>query len=399
MVINVPVSRLFGLGLAPVEDGGFAGLVFLVCRTADEPRVQLDFLRSWSSFHDLSGRYLAVVTPTPDAALIVQGPSREGVGQVVQNLRLHGDERRLQSPSGNRVRMTENPEDGSMARSAPVMPRDEGEHGSAVTRVATELQEFFGISESLLPCAVVVEPRERRVFAVGLTERITLYGLLKELKIAMEPGIARVNQARSEVARAREDLAGRRRRRWQATEPYGPADRGRIARRLREAAEGMDDDAVRLSHWLSDRLLLARPLTTDEQQQADALFALLHGRFGVLPLRERRGLLRAVRRAVDKLNSLDDVPGTPPEPCTDADLRVVDSQIRLSRERLRTREAGLRRALRNIALSPLVLSVTRGLGLEQETTRGLLTWRQCTWPVTVLAAPERRRPTISYEWA
>lgn len=37
MVINVPVSRLFGLGLAPVEDGGFAGLVFLVCRTADEP--------------------------------------------------------------------------------------------------------------------------------------------------------------------------------------------------------------------------------------------------------------------------------------------------------------------------------------------------------------------------
>ncbi|CAM5291609.1 putative protein OS=Streptomyces gougerotii OX=53448 GN=GCM10010227_54540 PE=4 SV=1 [Streptomyces diastaticus subsp. diastaticus] len=295
--------------------------------------------------------------------------------------------------------MTENPEDGSMARSAPVMPRDEGEHGSAVTRVATELQEFFGISESLLPCAVVVEPRERRVFAVGLTERTTLYGLLKELKIAMEPGIARVNQARSEVARAREDLAGRRRRRWQATEPYGPADRGRIARRLREAAEGMDDDAVRLSHWLSDRLLLARPLTTDEQRQADALFALLHGRFGVLPLRERRGLLRAVRRAVDKLNSLDDVPGTPPEPCTDADLRVVDGQIRLSRERLRTREAGLRRALRNIALSPLVLSVTRGLGLEQETTRGLLTWRQCTWPVTVLAAPERRRPTISYEWA
>ncbi|MEV6190596.1 hypothetical protein ACIP28_31280 [Streptomyces albidoflavus] len=295
--------------------------------------------------------------------------------------------------------MTEHPEGTSVSRSAPVMPRGEREHESAVTRVATQLQEFFGISESLLPCAVIVEPRERRVFVVGLTDRITLYGLLKEVKIAMEPGIARINRARAEVARERKDLASRQRRRRQATEAYGPIDRGRIARRLREAAEGVDDDAVRLCHWLSDRLLLARPLTVDEQQNAGNLFTLLHGRFGVLPLRERRGLLRALRRAVDKLNSLDDVPDTPPEPCTEADLAVVDCQLRLSRERLRTLETGLRGALQEIALSPLILSVTRGLGLGQETTCGLLAWRQCAWPVTVLAAPERHRPAISYERA
>jgi hypothetical protein len=395
LVIDVPTDALFQLALAPVEDGGFAGLVFLVCRAADDPQLYVDFFQGWSSIHDLTGRYLAVITPMPDAGIVVAGPFAGGVGYAVRDMQLFGESARLQRRSSRAVRM-DNSDPVPRAFSAPVMPRDEQAHRSVVTRNATELQEFFGISESFMPCAVIVAPQERVAFAVQLANTVTMYGLLKQLKVAMEPAVTRINQAEGELADARQAWhRGQRALQELAEAQEWSESRHRLARQLTDAAAQVDSDAAQLCDWMSSRLRRDVPLTADEDARGQQLLALLHGKFGALSIRERRRLLRGLRRALNGLNQADPAASSVADP-TEDDLRAAEDRVAADHEVVRRLQAEKLRRCRELALGPVVVSATEALGLRQTETQALLGWRRLTWPITAFANPERQSPSIRF---
>jgi hypothetical protein len=395
IIINVPTDALLQLPLAPAEDGGFAGLIFMVCRASDDPQVYLEFFEGWGSIHDLTGRYLAVITPMPESGVVVAGPFAGGIGYVVRDMHLFGEERQLQRYSRQAVCM-DDADPAPRAFSAAVMPRDELEHRSVVTNTATQLQEFFGISESFLPCAVIVAPQERAAFAVQLAKPVTMYGLLKQLKVAMEPVVTRINQTEAELAATRQDWHRGQRALQELSEAHESSERrGRLARQLTDAADQMDSDTVQLCHWMSSRLRRSSPLTADESARAQRLLTLLHGRFGALPLKERRRLLKSLRRTLNGLNQAD--PAAPPvaDP-TDDDLQAAAERLHACHEAIGRLQAEKRRRCRALSLGPIVVSATEALGLRRTETHGLLSWRRLSWPITAFAVPQRQGPTIRF---
>ena len=93
------------------------------------------------------------------------------------------------------------------------------EHATAVTILTSELQDYFGIAEDALPCAVIVCTWEREVMVVGLNRRITVYGLFKHVKPVLEPELSQFNNAKAKldacadgVDRAQAELNAARRR-------------------------------------------------------------------------------------------------------------------------------------------------------------------------------------------
>jgi hypothetical protein len=62
LVSNLSVRRFLRLPFGTLSDGGYAGLVFLIARSADAPDLHMKFFREWSDIHHLTGRYLAVIT-------------------------------------------------------------------------------------------------------------------------------------------------------------------------------------------------------------------------------------------------------------------------------------------------------------------------------------------------
>lgn len=87
---------------------------------------------------------------------------------------------------------------------APTRPDSVREHHDALTNTVGEMQEFFGISESLSPCAVIVSLQEKTAFTVALEEKFSVYRLLKLIKTQIEPMIARISEKEAELAAAKQ---------------------------------------------------------------------------------------------------------------------------------------------------------------------------------------------------
>jgi hypothetical protein len=66
------------------------------------------------------------------------------------------------------------------------------------------MRRFFGVSEELLPCAVVVSLLEKRAYAVALDDVPGLYALLKRVRVELEPVTTEIDRRDAELARARE---------------------------------------------------------------------------------------------------------------------------------------------------------------------------------------------------
>lgn len=388
-VTEVPIRTLLEAPLPP-DQGGYAAVVFVVSRAEGDGLVHRQHLDDWSSIHDLTGRHIAVITPDPSNDIDFDR------GVVLRGVALFGGlPRRLLADRDRRRRRA--------SVYAPSLPMRVEAHATAVTTFATELQEYFGIAEQTLPCVVIVCTRERQVVVVGLTRQITVYGLLKHVKSVLEPHLARLNQVRAELERcsaeldsARAELAEARRRAsaWHtalAAHEEWVDRRARLAVELTALAADADANTAQLLRWLAARLPEDRALERHEASRAETLFTTLHGRVGALSSRERRSLLRRLRRVVAALGT--NVTPVPDEPDDD----VADLAERVSRRQATHDAVSSAYAAQNcLDIVGAVRSAADRFGLD-ESPSALLPWRESRWPVTAFVAPPHRPPSVRRE--
>ncbi|MEO3806666.1 hypothetical protein [Nonomuraea sp. B1E8] len=386
---DVPVGKLLKMSFPTVGGGGFAGLVFVICRSADESQLHLDFLQDWSSIHDLTRRYLAVIAPRPGGSVLL---SRHvgGAGTEVRDMRFYGNEAKLLEPRWPTVQMAcRYPAPHAIV--APTLVAGKEEHQEAFTILATELRDFFGISETLLPCAVVVSLHEERAVAVELTKHTTVYQLLKLTMVAIEPMSSQIRQKEAELNAATQE--------WHAERRLRPAEvlyrewnwhRAQLARELTQVAGQCDGEAADLCRWMGARLSQRSPLAADEDLRAARLLDLLYaGRFGTLPKRLRRTLSKMNDGYPEYHRDLTKIMHPPEETVIGAAerARVHEEEVRRLKSELDTLGGDIR-------LIDAVVTAAEGLGLERADSRVLLSWRLLEWPILALALPERSGPSL-----
>jgi hypothetical protein len=152
---------------------------------------------------------------------------------------------------------------------------------------------------------------------------------------------------------------------------------------------------------MSDRLHNNHPLTVEEHIRAEEVIKLLHGTFGALSMRQRRSLLRALRRVLAELDDgyPDRLPKFAPLPFENA----TDDEIHAAAERSDARENVVhklgnekRTLCRELRLAPAVAKAAEHLGLERRDDYGQLDWRRSSWPVTIFVHPPRHNPSVRF---
>ncbi|MFI6505801.1 hypothetical protein [Nonomuraea typhae] len=292
--------------------------------------VHQQHLIDWSSIHDLTGRHIAVITPDPTGSALVDA------GVAARGLALFGDD----SVRPFAVTWRSSPPAYALR-----LPRPIDEHATAVTAVATELQEYFGIAEDALPCVVIVCTREQQAVVIGLNRRITVYGLLRHVKSALEPQLAWLNQISAEldvIAREKREAedehyaAVRRANEWRtalsSSQEWANRRQG-LAEELVDFAADVDTHIASSCRWLAARLAEDQALNYRAAERADALLAKLRGRIGNLSHRKLRSLRRRLRRVVVALGT-----NVAPEP--EVSQKPDDDELAILAERVsRTRAA------------------------------------------------------------
>ncbi|HVQ93573.1 MAG TPA: hypothetical protein VMU51_21225 [Mycobacteriales bacterium] len=399
LLTNVSPQRLFRLRFRTVEDGGFAGLVFYVGRAADDPEVHRRFVEDWSSIHDITDRYLGVIAPMPGKSILVAGPFEGGQGYAVPDVGLWGNHDRLRAESTRAVRMLPDPSVYGLDRHEFVVGAgsrigSEADHQDSLTQVATVFQNFFGITESLLPCAVIVALREKEAFVIRLTGMLTGYRLLKYIKMRIEPVATRINQKETEIEAAKSALAAAHYRylathRAEAVYREWDEHRAEAADKLAEAAARRTGEAHELCSWMSERLTLRDPLTAEEDAQAQRLLVLMRtGRFGEP---------RRLRRVLTKLRS--GYPTAHPHVAAVADFdalafRAAADREQASQEALNRLKAEMSQICDDLRLDAAVTAAAADIGLEPTDSQESHQRRPFDWPITVLAPPSRSGPAV-----
>jgi hypothetical protein len=392
LLVETPITTLFRNGLASERGHQFPGLVFLVGRAADDPEVYLAFFEDWSSIHDVTGQLFAVICPKRNAGLLTSGPGPGGLAFAVRDLELRYDE------LGKRT--------GGEYPTPQVLSREEAESLAGVprratrtlrdglTNSATALQDFFGIPESCLPCVVVVAWEERQGFAVELSSGVTVYDLMKRMKVYLEPvagRLRRTNAVLAELQRDRTAVASLRRaesayRQWSDHRKY-------LQDQLERVTASWEGSERALACWMAERLDVSTPLNAEEEAQVERLCAALRvGRGAKVAKRLRRGL--------DKLNdgyprSHPDVRGYAHVPEAEimnatVALQEVDALIAAASADLRTIRGELR-------IGDAVLATAADLGLTPAAEGPLQQWRSFAWPLTVLSRPAHAAPSLRRE--
>ncbi|WP_160311036.1 hypothetical protein, partial [Streptomyces sp. 150FB] len=312
-------------------DGGYAGLVFVLARSADNPELHRRLFREWSDTHDVTCRYLGVITPAPSglvpvpySGLVIDaGHWRNEDGTPVEGVSCLGESSRLDTPGGkarSTLRMDAwpprreaeggGPADGAVVEDVTLLPaltHSLREHQDALTAAAGEMRRFFGVSEELLPCAVVVSLLEKRAYAVALDDVPSLYALLKRVRVELEPVTTEIDRRDAELARAREarralrsaGARGNLLARADAQQRQWSVRMKRLAADLSGIADQLPGNEAELCRWMASRLADRGPLTEQEDRSAQTLARLLarSGDHRRLPRRLRRAL--AVHRAGD----------------------------------------------------------------------------------------------------
>ncbi|MEU4574663.1 hypothetical protein [Nonomuraea sp. NPDC023979] len=384
-VTEIPVRILLNNGALSPDQGGYAALVVVVSRAEGDGSLHQQHLNDWPSIHSVTGRHLAVITPDPEWSLAVDH------GVVVRGLKLFGPECELPG-----VRPW-----SLAAAYAPGLPRSIGEHAAAVTTIATELQEYFGLAEDALPCALIVCTKQQQVIAIGLSSKITLYEVLKRMKSALEPQLARLNRATAEVnasnreklrAESEYDAAAHRASTWRraVAECKDRAERRAwVGKKLTDLAGDVEADIATLCRWFAARITDDRALDHRDTKRAEALLAALHGRIGRLSRGQLRSLRRELPRVVATLGTHS--AQLPQEP--DDDLAGLAECAARSQAAYDDALSSLHSAACDLDMPGAVRSAADTFGLE-ESPSVLLPWRETRWPVTAFMPPPHRSPAV-----
>jgi hypothetical protein len=409
---NVPVSDFLSQPFPSVSEGGFAGLVFLIARSADNPSVQRDFLRDWEDLHDVTARYLAVIVPAPvgsDAQLVLEAPPQYGPeGIVVDGLeaspRTVGRlSRAIWGDRGSRIAWSDNPrwEKSIGLTVAPSRPARKAEHRSALTHAASQIADFFGIPESRIPCAVIVSLQEKRVFAVTLDDTFSLYAFLKRLKQEFEPMAALLKQKVNEVAQGHQAVEAHHRK---TDLGVIRTKKGNIAREwerqkapvqqdLNGAAAITTGELSHLCRWMSDLISSNRPLAEEDRTRARRLVTLLfsenRSRANPWPYKT---LARRVKHIITKLES--DYPESHEFFIRERELARTESELKA---RLARSRAEMQELENNLHLSDAIIGAAHAVGLGEIDSEDFISGRQLQWPISLVGRSPRVGLTVQRE--
>ncbi|MFD5200497.1 hypothetical protein ACFWM7_10165 [Streptomyces sp. NPDC058375] len=330
-----------------------------------------------------------MITPAPSAIVIDDRHWRRAeFASAVDGVACLGEEQRLNTPGANAestFRMDVRSAEEHMTL-MPVLTRPLREHQDALTAAATEMRKFFGVSEKLLPCAVIVSLQEKKAFALALNDVPSLYVLLKQIKIGMEPVTTEIDKRDAELARAKEarlalrsdgalgNLRGRADRlcanwNWHVT---------RLASELVSIAGERSDEDASLCRWMARRLGQNTSLTDEEQKSARTLVRLLSGAgiHGRVP--------RRLRRTLAKLNT-----GYPNSDGVMVRRAALIEEERAIESRIGQLKAKIDELGQRLSLGAAIVDAAREFGLTSVSPQDMLAWRELTWPIEVLAQPER----------
>lgn len=386
---RMPVSQFLRSRFRSLGDGGYAGLVFLLARSADNPDLHRRLFREWPDTHDVTRRYLGVITPAPSAIVIDDRPWRRGeFSSAVDGVACLGEKKRLNTPgkyAESTFRMDVRSAEEYMIL-MPTLARPLREHQDALTAAATEMRKFFGVSEELLPCAVIVSLQEKRALALALNDVPSLYVLLKQIKIRLEPVTTEIDMKDAELARAKEarlalrsdgalgNLRGKADRlcaAWNSHVALLASDLVSIA------GERTDEDAS-LCRWMARRLSHDKSLTVEEQESARTLVRLLSeaGIHGRVP--------RRLRRTLAKLNA-----GYPNSDGVVVQRAALIKEERAIESRIGQLKAQIDELGQRLCLGEAIVDAAREFDLAPVSPQDMLAWRELTWPIEVLAQPKR----------
>ncbi|MET7499897.1 hypothetical protein [Streptomyces microflavus] len=342
-----------------------------------------------------------MITPAPSAIVIDDRHWRRAeFASAVDGVACLGEKERLNTPGANAestFRMDARPAEEHMTL-MPVLTRPLREHQDALTAAATEMRKFFGVSEKLLPCAVIVSLQEKKAFALGLNDVPSLYVLLKQIKIGLEPVTTEIDKRDAELARAKEarlalrsdGALGNLRERADSLCATWNRHVTRLASELVSIAGERTDEDASLCRWMARRLGQNTSLTDDEQKSARTLVRLLSeaGIHGRLP--------RRLRRTLAKLNA-----GYPNSDGVVVRRTALIEEERAIESRIGQLKAKIDELGQHLSLGAAIRDAAREFGLMPVRPQDMLAWRELTWPVEVLAQPERApsspeaRPTVS----
>ncbi|MET8847912.1 hypothetical protein [Amycolatopsis sp. NPDC004625] len=370
-VVDVPVRALLEVPLPP-DRGGYAALAFVVSRAGASAEVHTGHLADWASVHDVTGRHLAVITPDPRHWETVDDQASAGI----RGFRLAGDSGARLIDVADWRRLQPN--------YAPRLPLSLDRHADAVSLVASELQEHFGIGEPMLPCLAVVCTAARRVVVVELGRGAGVYELLRRVKSALQPDLGQLRDALAE-ARRREEAA-RELAWWVQRAPVRQeweSRRASLTRELTGLAEHADLPLAEECRWTAERLLEGKPLSGDERGRVDALLARLGTPVDGLLERRRSLLRRRLGRAID----------IPPEvPAGLAgDAAELDRQAAWANAAHRKALTAAWAEAAGLDVFGAVCSAAELLGCHQSDA-GLLPPRGTPWTVTAFVSGRSRFP-------
>ncbi|MGC0378278.1 hypothetical protein [Streptomyces sp. SAI-229] len=416
--VDLSVEAFLRLPFRTLSGGGFAGMVFLLARSADAPDLQRGFFQHWSDIDDLTGRYIAVFSPSPKKLRLsaehphsFYGPETFCVPGVEE---AGGPRNRLylssrESPGA--VRMGTRQLGGSMrhgagaepstarpprliAAAAAELPHGLDEHQRALTLTVSAMQRFFGIPGSLVPCAVIVNLEQRNAFAVALKDGISVYDLLKRIMTRIEHVIPRIDEAEAERVVALEarhrnrDRVGRLRSSADNARAHWVAHKRRLIDDLQAFSGRLAPQEADLCSWMAQRLERDEPVVENEWTSVRALLRALvttepHGR-----------LPRRLRRTLAGLNSGRPEHDEAPRRLAVALAEAEATELRIGRVKGRLDELG-----RELGLDAAVVGAAKDLGLTMMEEPCLLAPRGLDWPLMVLDEQEPHALNHGYERA
>jgi hypothetical protein len=401
---KISVKEFLHLPFRTLSDGGFAGLVFLLARSADAPELQRRFFRNWADIDDLTGRYLGVFTPAPGHITLsserATWSSYEPQVLLVDGVQCASNERKLYSSSRvspwavrmaserPKVRRPKGQTSTAVATSTPPSPLRE--HQIALTQAISSMQEFFGIPESLVPCVVVVSLQEQMALAIPLEEDSNVYQFLKKIKTRIEPVLPRIREKELELESAKEArIANRhnigvRKVAAQAVAKDWERYRVEIAKDLDNVAVRWDGEEARLCRWMAARLRAGEPLGIADRAPSRTLLYLLNRdkASGRLPRRLRRALAKMTAGYLEQQPAVIRL--------TDAKAEDLGIEQRIGQIKAEMDSMGT-----ELRLADAVTAATQDLNLRREVSTDLLPERDLQWPIKVLSRqPRSPRPTI-----
>ncbi|OEU98215.1 hypothetical protein AN217_10690 [Streptomyces qinglanensis] len=415
---DLSVEDFLCLPFRTLSGGGFAAMVFLLARSADAPDLQRGFFQHWSDIDDLTGRCIAVFSPSPrklqlsaehprlfysPETIWVRGmaeaggarsrlylSSRESSAAVRMGRRQPG--RATWQATGTEPSTTGPPR--LVAAAAAVRPHDLEEHQRALTLTVSAMQRFFGIPGSLVPCAVFVDLEQRSASAVALKDATSVYDLLKRITTRIEHVLPRMDEAEAERVAALEarhrdrDLVGRLRSPAGNARAHWTAHKRRLIDDLQAFSARLAPPEADLCSWMARRLERDAPVADDEWTSVRSL---LH----VLAATEPHGRLpRRLRRTLAGMNS-----GRPEQDEAPRRLAVARAEAEATERRIGRAKARLDALGRELGLDAAVVGAAEDLGLVVLQEPRLHYPRGLDWPLKVLDEPAPHALNHGYERA